>query len=223
MTSQGDQIPPARRTDGDVRAISNPDPRFGDERLPSRFWARVTLDACGCWLWTGSTNRGGYGNFSHLGEVSAHRSAFHALVGPIPAGMHLDHLCRVRSCCNPAHLEPVTNRENARRGAIARIPRCPTCKGDIINGRCLCEVKKQRKVVATRCLGNAKHAVPEPGFAYCVDCRRRRRRSDRKPNRDHERRTRRANGLCIDCAAPSGKAQCCSLCAAKRRARKRIA
>jgi hypothetical protein len=42
------------------------------------------------------------------------------LVGPVPQGLELDHLCRVRGCVNPAHLEPVTMRENARRGAVAR-------------------------------------------------------------------------------------------------------
>ncbi|MFK5284023.1 HNH endonuclease signature motif containing protein, partial [Lacticaseibacillus paracasei] len=46
----------------------------------------------------------------------AHRFMYERLVGPIPAGMQLDHLCRVRPCCNPAHLEPVTQRENIARG-----------------------------------------------------------------------------------------------------------
>ena len=89
---------------------------LGDTRMPERFWRKV--DATGsCWLWNASTNQGGYGQFKvgprpHL----AHRVAFEALAGPIPAGLQLDHLCRNRTCCNPAHLEPVTGRENVLRG-----------------------------------------------------------------------------------------------------------
>lgn len=80
-----------------------------------RFWAKVdkTDD---CWLWTASTNNG-YGSIS-LGarkRVQAHRFAYELLVGPIPDGLELDHLCRVRHCVNPAHLEPVTARENQLR------------------------------------------------------------------------------------------------------------
>ena len=73
----------------------------------------------GCWEWTASTNGFGYGQFG-IGRrhVGAHRAAYELLVGPIPDGLHLDHLCRVRHCINPAHLEPVTCRENVRRSPI---------------------------------------------------------------------------------------------------------
>ena len=52
----------------------------------------------------------------HSARVYAHRASYELAKGPIPDGMHLDHLCRVTCCINPDHLEPVTNRENARRG-----------------------------------------------------------------------------------------------------------
>jgi hypothetical protein len=71
----------------------------------------------GCWLWTGARFRKGYGNFGIDGHNrSAHRVAYELYIGPIPEGLDLDHLCRVPSCVNPDHLEPVTRRENIRRG-----------------------------------------------------------------------------------------------------------
>jgi len=70
----------------------------------------------GCWLWIGATARG-YGQIWVDGRTQpAHRIAYELLVGPIPEGLQLDHLCRVRHCVNPEHLEPVTNRENILRG-----------------------------------------------------------------------------------------------------------
>lgn len=70
-----------------------------------------------CWLWTGALNRGGYGLVSFDSKRRmAHRVAYELVKGPIPKGLVLDHLCRVRNCVNPDHLEPVTNRENVLRG-----------------------------------------------------------------------------------------------------------
>jgi hypothetical protein len=81
-----------------------------------RFWSKV--DKTGdCWIWTGAIASNGYGSFAHS---TAHRWAYTHLVGPVPDGMDLDHLCRVRTCCNPMHLEPVTRGENLRRGYAAR-------------------------------------------------------------------------------------------------------
>lgn len=89
--------------------------------LSERFWARV--DASGdCWLWQGHTRANRYGTFSlWLGDGKvktwfAHRFAYEALVGSIPIGLDLDHLCRNPSCVNPDHLEPVTRQTNVRRG-----------------------------------------------------------------------------------------------------------
>lgn len=84
----------------------------------TRFWQKVSVDAqSGCWLWTSAREYGGY-PILWLGDgksVRAHRYAYEMLVGPIPTGLGLDHLCRVRHCVNPAHLEPVTAKENSRR------------------------------------------------------------------------------------------------------------
>jgi hypothetical protein len=65
-----------------------------------------------CWLYKGGQTRGGYGNYENH---RAHRLAYELLVGSIPEGLQLDHLCRVRLCVNPDHLEPVTPAEHARR------------------------------------------------------------------------------------------------------------
>lgn len=90
--------------------------RFGDERLPPRFWRRVE-DTGTCWLWQGSRLKG-YGRAKVAGVPGryAHRMAYVSLVGPVPEGLELDHLCRQRCCVNPAHLEPVTHHENVLRG-----------------------------------------------------------------------------------------------------------
>lgn len=99
-----------------------------------RFWAKVQKTET-CWLWTGAKETRGYGHFTLGGRtdrriVKAHRYAYELLVGPIPEGLTLDHLCRVRWCVRPDHLEPATNRENQLRGdgqggRNARKTHCP--------------------------------------------------------------------------------------------------
>lgn len=70
-----------------------------------------------CWLWAGSLTTGGYGQLSIAGRLTqAHRLAYELYVGAIPEGFQIDHLCRVRHCVNPDHLEAVTQAENIRRG-----------------------------------------------------------------------------------------------------------
>jgi hypothetical protein len=91
--------------------------------LAERFWAKVDKTG-GCWLWTGTVAPNGYGRISMGSKYpGAHRVAYELLVGPIPVGTELDHLCRVRLCVKvvadeqgPAHLEAVTHAENIRRG-----------------------------------------------------------------------------------------------------------
>jgi hypothetical protein len=82
-----------------------------------RFWSRV--DASGdCWTWTAGVNGRGYGQVSIDGVVKlAHRASYELLVGEIPKGLVIDHLCRNKLCVNPDHLEPVTQALNLQRGA----------------------------------------------------------------------------------------------------------
>lgn len=86
-----------------------------------RFWAKV--DATGdCWIWMGAKHWFGYGMFQLLGStITAHAFAYMTLVGPIPKGLELDHLCRVQACVNPDHLGAVTHAENIRRGRWGRL------------------------------------------------------------------------------------------------------
>ena len=98
-----------------------------------RFWQKV--DRSGgpdaCWPWLGGKCSDGYGTFWVGGKtVGAHRVAYTLLVGPVPDGLTLDHLCRARGCVNPAHLEPVVHRINVLRGASfsatnAQATHCP--------------------------------------------------------------------------------------------------
>lgn len=73
----------------------------------------------GCWIYTLSIDKGGYGVFHAKGErksLRAHRYFYEKYRGPIPKGLDIDHLCRNRNCVNPDHLEPVTRSENIKRG-----------------------------------------------------------------------------------------------------------
>ena len=83
-----------------------------------RFWNKVVKEGPkDCWLWIGTITANGYGQVKHNGrDIGAHRAAYQILVGPIPDGLTIDHLCRNRRCVNPTHLEPVTTKENLRRG-----------------------------------------------------------------------------------------------------------
>jgi hypothetical protein len=121
-----------------------------------RDWREFYVEApSGCWLWTGALNDRGYGRWPRWkdgGTRQAHRRVYEMLVGPIPEGLQIDHLCRVRNCVNPDHLEPVTHAENLRRavgggwgsaathcpngheyavvGRLDGRKRCPVCRRD---------------------------------------------------------------------------------------------
>lgn len=91
--------------------------------ISERFWPKVDVRGNEeCWLWTGSqsnTKRSSYGKISeggHAGRIlQAHRVAYELTYGPIPEGLHIDHLCRVMLCVNPRHLEAVTPGTNNSR------------------------------------------------------------------------------------------------------------
>lgn len=91
-------------------SLRNPLQRFMDKWMP--------VPESGCWLWLDQDNSSGYGVYwDGMRGWLAHRFSYEHFVGPIPEGLGLDHLCRVRCCVNPTHLEPVTIQENIRRGA----------------------------------------------------------------------------------------------------------
>lgn len=95
-----------------------------------RFFARVDVSG-DCWEWLRGKDKDGYGKYRrHNKHHRAHRYVWELLVGPIPAGLVIDHLCKNTSCVNPDHLEPVTWAENLHRGEsiqakFARNKLCP--------------------------------------------------------------------------------------------------
>ena len=110
------------------RKTGDPMLTLRDTLREDRFWSRV--DAGGdCWEWTGNRNTKGYGRvWWDSGQRPAHRKAYELLIGPIPDGLQIDHLCRNPGCVNPDHLEPVTMQENIRRGAPKGPRRKQNCK-----------------------------------------------------------------------------------------------
>ena len=83
----------------------------------TRLYRRVKELPGGCLQWLGTVSKKGYGRFYLNGrKVSTHRYAYELYNGPIPDGMQIDHICRNRSCVNPAHMELVSSAENTRRG-----------------------------------------------------------------------------------------------------------
>jgi hypothetical protein len=87
-----------------------------------RFWSKVRVlnDQNDCWLWTAYTTKNGYGQLTiNQRRHFAHRRSYELCVGPIPPGMHIDHICHTPACVNPRHLRLVTVKQNQenRRGA----------------------------------------------------------------------------------------------------------
>ena len=79
---------------------------------------RIRIQDDGCWIWIGAKHGSGYGlvrGYPVRKSYLAHRLSYEHHVGPIPPGMELDHLCETKACVNPAHLEPVTHRQNIQR------------------------------------------------------------------------------------------------------------
>jgi hypothetical protein len=109
----GDPLIVLRRHRAEPKPEPKPKPTF-----EQRFWARVAKGAPGeCWEWTGAHADTGYAQVRANGRTAyAHRISYEMHKGPIPDGLHIDHLCRNRGCVNPAHMEAVTKKENDRRG-----------------------------------------------------------------------------------------------------------
>lgn len=119
-----------------------------------------------CWIWHRRKNQQGYGMVDYEGKsVTAHRLSYTAFIGPIPEGMTLDHLCKVRSCVNPFHLEPVTHQENIRRGNGISVQNA--AKQFCINGHEFSGDNVRPKIVKGRVEGR-----------YCLKCNRMRKRGE---------------------------------------------
>lgn len=176
---------------------------------------RYEISETGCWLWTGGVSAKNYGQISSsriksAGTRIAHRFAYELLVGPIPEGLTLDHLCRVRICVNPDHLEPVSSRENTLRGlapAAENLRKAACIHGheftpentrvSALGHRCCLTCERLRLVEARedrrsgrRSPRSAQHGTRSMYFTYfcrCDPCSEAARRYDR------ERRARRAS------------------------------
>lgn len=99
-------------------------------RVTELWYIYTMIDTNDCWLYAGTINSNGYGLIFSGTTLYAHRVIYEALVGKIGEGLHIDHLCMVRSCINPLHLEPVTRKENILRGngIAAQCARKTHCK-----------------------------------------------------------------------------------------------
>lgn len=144
------------------------------DRIKERILDRVNMVDTGhstpCWVSNRAHNGSGYTKMSYGQHTIwyVHRLAYIVFVGPIPNGLHIDHLCRVRACCNPDHLEPVTPRENVLRGESifakeALVTHCPA-------GHEYVEQNTYRRP-------DGSHKRD------CLNCRRKRRRKTPRPSR----------------------------------------
>ena len=144
-----------------------------------RFSAYSRPSDTGCIEWIGGLNGVGYGQFyagrsesNRTGKVYAHRWAYEKAKGPIPEGLHLDHLCRNRRCVNPDHLEPVTCRENLLRG----------------------ESPAAKHAVKTHCpaghpyAGANLYVNPTKGYRVCRECSRLRAVAKRRAAASYDRK-----------------------------------
>jgi hypothetical protein len=160
----------ALRYGGAPRAAGNGNAvRFWkDDPDEVRAFTRIRRAPRGCWEWIGYVDGSGYGRFRgrHRQWESAHRWFFEFLVGPVPDGMELDHLCRNRRCVNPRHLEPVTHRVNVLRGVS--VPAVNATKSACPAGH---------RYTAT-------NTYTYRGMRYCKACRHARLREGRRAQRE---------------------------------------
>lgn len=160
----------AARTQDAARVLGEAAVTLADEKLLGRFEARYVPEPnTGCWIWMAGQNGAGYGEFWVDGRNQlAHRVAYEIFVGPIPVGLQVDHVrargCSLRCCVNPAHLEPVTPRENTLRGdsplaAHARKTCCSRC-GSPLSGDNLISYDLRRGMRSCRACKNARRREP---------------------------------------------------------------
>jgi len=148
--------------------------------LPARIARRIEPEPnSGCWLWTGHVERTGYGRvWWNRHQGMAHRVVYQILNGPIPEAT-LDHRCRVRSCVNPAHLRPATQRENIFAAGSLSITKVAAEKMHCVRGHALTE-ENIRRIVRD----GSEHRD-------CRECRKQRDRLMKAAKRKRER--------CLNC------------------------
>jgi hypothetical protein len=137
--------------------------------LLARFTAKYRVQTTGkrCWLWTGAKDSSGYGQMRGEGGIhakveQAHRIAWQIFRGPIPAGLEIDHLCEVKACVNPDHLEPLTQAQNTHRYFAKRYRNCKHGTKPFGGGHCpACNRERVRKY------RNAKRAAGLCGVGAC--------------------------------------------------------
>lgn len=139
---------------------------------------RMTDRSGECWLWTGRKNPRGYAQIVIVKhQRSAHRVSYETFVGPIPEGLEIDHLCRVRHCVNPEHLEAVTSRENKRRAVAAT----GLIAGKRAGGMQLGETCSKGHVV------DGDNVAERRGLLCCLACRREQNRLSAAKGRPRQR------------------------------------
>lgn len=150
MKPSSQTTPPVRRRGRPVEPL--------DQRI-----LRLTDRSGECWLWSGAVDRFGYGRITVKQKpAKAHRISYETFVGPIPDGLQIDHLCRVRRCVRPEHLEPVTAKVNMDRAAAAT----GTIAGKRVGGMPIGEKCAEGHVVA------GENVYQRRGLNYCLACRR---------------------------------------------------
>lgn len=171
---------------GDPSVVMKMGPRNPQRRdVAERFWEKVNKrgpvpdrrpDLGPCWMWLAGEDGHGYGKF-HVNKrrQKAYRIAYQLVVGPIPDGLQLDHLCRVRMCVNPAHLEAVTQRENIMRGEGISVR---LMRGEMVGNRAKTHCPKGHPY-------DEENTGRDKKGRYCKEC-------GRRSARERQRRLRRA-------------------------------